>query len=322
MSFSIWLNRALSTFNISISKRSTLVRQAHELAELRLAKESSVPTNGKATVLNGNQAIPTLRQIQEEIAGLRQEILKNQVAMQWRISDLSHNADLELAAITCELCGYEGDHKTFKVYKSHCIFGGGKLLRHQCPQCDAIFGPKKMLDLNAEELTQEYEIHYRLYQEGDSTAQEIRAFHALNPTREGQYLNYGAGAWSRSVSELRRDGWNVFAYEPHESASSSDFLISNPSRLATMKFDGIFSNNVLEHFRHPVEELRNIAAFLKPLGKMSHATPCFEYLYEYTRFHLFFFPGRSRILLADKADLTIDDFVVDGEFMNLLLSKK
>lgn len=50
-------------------------------------------------------------------------------------------------------------------------------------------------------------------------------------------------------------------------------------------------------------------------ARMSHATPCFEYLYEYTRFHLFFYLGRSRTLLAEKAGLVVSDFVVDNEFM-------
>jgi len=64
-----------------------------------------------------------------------------------------------------------------------------------------------------------------------------------------------------------------------------------------------------------------MAEYLKPEGRMAHATPCFEYLYEYTRFHLFFFPGRSRFHLARNAGLKIDEFTQDGEFMNLILSK-
>jgi len=58
---------------------------------------------------------------------------------------------------------------------------------------------------------------------------------------------------------------------------------------------------------------------LQPGGKMAHATPCFEYLYEYTRFHLFFFLGRYHQLFADKADLAVCDFIKEGEFMVCLL---
>ena len=303
MSFPALINRILSPLNLAVTRRSTLSRVSEDLAAYQT----------KEKIWH--------QQHQGEIENLRMETLRGQISMQWRIID--HHDDLiepgEL--LECELCGFEGNRKLFREYRSHCIFGGGKLLRHQCPECDVIFGAAKMLDLTDEQLKQEYELHYSVYQEGDSTAQELRAFHSLNPTKDGIYLNYGAGAWSRSVSELRADGWNVFAYEPHESAAAGDHAVTSQEQLATMKFDGIFSNNVLEHFRHPVEELKNISGYLKPQGKMAHATPCFEYLYEYTRFHLFFFPGRSRSLLARNAGLKVEDFVEDGEFMNIIFSR-
>ena len=83
-----------------------------------------------------------------------------------------------------------------------------------------------------------------------------------------------------------------------------------------MRFHGIFSNNVLEHLRYPIQDLRFLARLLHPGGRMSHATPCFEYLYEYTRFHLFFYLGRSRQLLASESGLRICSFEQDGHFMN------
>jgi len=89
-----------------------------------------------------------------------------------------------------------------------------------------------------------------------------------------------------------------------------------------MRFDGIFSNNALEHLRYPAHELSMMRALLNKGCKMSHATPCFEYLYEFSRFHLFFFLGRSRAILAEKAGLHIDDFVSDGEFKNIILSMR
>ena len=35
-------------------------------------------------------------------------------------------------------------------------------------------------------------------------------------------------------------------------------------------------------------------------ARMAHATGCFDYAYEYTRFHYFFFTGRSLALTAEK----------------------
>jgi SAM-dependent methyltransferase len=174
-----------------------------------------------------------------------------------------------------------------------------------------------MLSLTKEQLSEDYEWHYRVYEEGDSTAQEIRAFEALSPRREGIYLNYGSGAWSRSTEQLRERGWNVFAYEPHTAAQSASHghLIANSAQLSEYRFDGIYSNNVLEHLRHPVQDLRLLRGLLNPGGLMAHATPCFDYLYPFTRFHLFFFVGRSAEELAARAGLRTVRWERDGEFI-------
>ena len=179
-----------------------------------------------------------------------------------------------------------------------------------------------MLSLSKEELSNEYEWHYRVFSEGDSTEQELRAFHALNPERDKKYVNWGSGAWSHSVEVLRAGGWQVFGYEPHGSASrGGDAILRSLDELIALKPSGIYSNNVLEHLRHPIEELKTMSGLLPPGGMMSHATPCFEYRFEFTRFHLFFFLGRSRHFLADRAGLKMVDYVADGDFMNLLLAR-
>lgn len=244
------------------------------------------------------------------------DLLLHQISLQWRLVDqMDGHADAQ-GVIHCELCGYAAAQACFKVLGSHCRFGGGTLRRYQCPHCDVIFGPLKMLRLSPEELGQEYDWHYRIFSEGDSTEQEIRAFYSLSPQKGGSYLNYGAGAWSSSVQQLRSQGWNIVAYEPTASAHTQPGLVTQREALADMRFDGIFSNNVLEHLRHPVQDLRFLAGLLRRGGRMSHATPCFEYLYEYTRFHLFFYLGRSRQLLADLAGLRICHFEQDGLYMN------
>ena len=179
-----------------------------------------------------------------------------------------------------------------------------------------------MLSLSAEELANEYEWHYRVFSEGDSTEQELRAFHALNPERDKKYVNWGSGAWSHSIEVLRADGWQVFGYEPHGSASGEgDAILRSLAELNALKPSGIYSNNVLEHLRHPIDELKTMSSLLPAGGMMSHATPCFEYRFEFTRFHLFFFLGRSRNFLADRAGLKIVDYLADGDYMNLLLAR-
>lgn len=249
---------------------------------------------------------------------LHRELIRNQISQKWSLVDFmierkfGEGERLRL----CPLCGHESMDKNFRKVRTHCAFGGGDILRHVCPACAVIFGPDKMFRLTDAELSQEYEGHYRVYEEGDSTEQELRAFHTLNPSKTGIYVNFGAGNWSSSVQRLRSEGWNVWAFEPHSSAAmQADGLISSRDQLNAMRFDGIFSNNVLEHFRYPERELAKIAMLLKPGGRMAHATPCYEYLYEYTRFHLFFFPGSSRHTLLLMAGLTELEFICDGEFM-------
>ena len=68
-------------------------------------------------------------------------------------------------------------------------------------------------------------------------------------------------------------------------------MVTDTSAL-TPKFDGLFSNNVIEHFRTPVTQFRAFRDRLKPSGRMAHSTPCYRYLYPITRFHTVFL-GRA-----------------------------
>lgn len=312
------INSVLAPLGLSVIRRSTFER---------LSQKSDIDLLYNFENLLNEQAHHKDKQaasIEGKITALEKNILRHQIAEKWSIIDyLSRSMEDQNHSCTCPICLFSGPAKNLKRFESNCIFGGGVLVRYQCPNCDLIFGADKMLDLTPAELSGDYEWHYRVFDEGDSTEQEIRAFHLLDPSRSGVYLNYGAGAWSKSVQKLRSEGWNVMAYEPHGSAqANTSHVISSRAELLKIEFDGIFSNNVLEHLRYPVEELAFMREIIKPGGRMSHATPCFEYLYEYTRFHLFFYLGRSRSLLADKANLVIVNFVLDGEFMCALYEAK
>lgn len=319
MKFTEIINRVLANFGVALVRQSTVARLSNE-ATTRIPLQAMYDSLVELKEISRINLVS----IEAKISDLRNELLRQQISTKWDVVDyveqlVGQNAKIEL----CPLCDYKGSSEEFLIFESQCAFGGGRLIRRQCPKCDVIYGAKKMLALTESQLTQDYEAHYRVFQEGDSTEQEIRAFHVLNPSKDGAYLNYGAGGWSRSVQILRSQGWNVFAFEPHDSAASNpDYLITSKEALIKMRFDGIYSNNVLEHLRYPVEELSFMRNILKDGGRISHATPCFEYLYEYTRFHLFFYLGRSRKLLADKACLVTSNFVVDKEFMCALYEVK
>ena len=305
------VNRLLAFFGVVLVRRASLEKL---IASQETSNSPTVPIDlSEIKDLTTSCKASIEARIDEAWLGM----LRQQISTKWDVIDyFERMLPKHSNSATCPFCGYIGCDHEFNVFESHCIFGGGRLTRFQCPECDVIFGPNKMLTMTESELTQDYESHYKVYQEGDSTEQEIRAFHLLQPVKNGVYLNYGAGGWSKSIQELRNQGWNVFAFEPHESAvTNSDWLIRSKADLVEMKFDGIFSNNVLEHLRYPVQELSFLKNLLKAGGRMSHATPCFEYLYEYTRFHLFFYLGRSRDLLAKKAGLFVSDFIADGDFM-------
>lgn len=300
------INQILGCFGIAIMRKSTL---GHLTENRQLAASIDGLVN-------------ELKEIKTLTARNQEQLLRHQIGVKWHLVDrldqcVAQQDDMQ----SCPLCGHRGDVATFPQFVTDCIFEGGILNRQQCPACDLIFGPEKMLSLSEAQLTSDYEWHYQLFSEGDSTAQEIRAFYALKPERDKNYLNWGCGAWSKTIETLRQEGWNVYGYEPHGSATQANaYIISSYQQLSAIKFDGIFSNNVLEHLRYPVRELSLMRDLLGKGGKMSHATPCFEYLYEFTRFHLFFYLGRSRAHLAAQAKLGIDEFVVDGEFMNLILT--
>ena len=316
-----FVSSILSSLGVAVVRRRTLDRLVRERDEQQAttAVINPAPQQPNAPPV-ASPAVPGVSDFQRNALTA---LLQHQIASKWSAVDQLLRALPAVSAIRqCPLCGFEDQSQAFPAFDSHCIFGGGVLLRHQCPRCDLVFGPDKMLDMTAEELTQDYEWHYRVYQEGDSTPQELRSFHALHPARDGVYLNYGAGSWSRSVQVLRDEGWQVFGFEPHASAmtdGASGFMLDRHSLLA-QRFDGIYSNNVLEHLRRPVEELRFLASLLKPGGRMAHTTPCFEYLYPYTRFHLFFFLGKSRLELVAQAELAEIEYIEDGEFLCSVLT--
>lgn len=323
-----FINQIFGHFGVAMVKKGTLERFSGKQQAGRLPDELAL----------------ALKEIKNATDLNHRQLLRHQISAKWDIIDALERGRALDTWLSCPLCDYRSETGKFGKLVTSCIFGGGELTRYQCPECDVVFGPEKMLRLSEAELSRDYEWHYQVFSEGDSTIQEVRAFHALKPEKNGVYLNWGTGAWSKTVDVLRQEGWNVYGYEPHSSASvsgsylmsdnvygyelhesasaSGPYLISDKEQLSAMHFDGIFSNNVLEHLRYPVQELSVMRDLLKNGGRMSHSTPCFEYLYEFTRFHLFFFLGRSRSILAGKAGLRVDDFVADGEFMNIILSRR
>lgn len=206
--------------------------------------------------------------------------------------------------IPCTICGGPLDDKGIVV---RSLFTKQMIIRYKCTQCGAIIGPLDMVSMPFYKLRDVYRDSYLHHGEADSTNLELEAFHALHPDKNKSYLNYGAGTWSHSIEQLRAEGYNVIGYEPFADLAAN--VVSNllPATLgaAPMKFDGIYSSEVIEHFQQPVEEFAHMKSLLRPGGRMAHRSSGFEWLIPQSEFHLVFYLGRSVEALCKRAGLKV-----------------
>ena len=238
---------------------------------------------------------------QAELKILIDGLFKNGIRCRWQVLDALDGLLFPPSTpVKCLVCGHEAPKSTYETRISECIFGGGRLERFVCPECGCVFGPLKMMALTPNQLAAEYVQNYSVYRETDCTFLERPTFMALKPTKNGVYLNYGAGAWNHTTVELREAGYTVYDFEPYAPTGDRPWVIRSKDELGKMKFDGIFSNDLIEHFQHPVESLLEMKKLLKPGGVMAHTTGCYDYEYEYTRFHYAFFLGKSLSILSNR----------------------
>jgi SAM-dependent methyltransferase len=219
----------------------------------------------------------------------------------------------------CLACATLARVSSFPVRTDKCLFGGGKLERLECMTCGCVFGPLKYLQTPDDVISADYRLLYSYYTEADSTDDEIRAFELLDPRPGGLYLNWGSGAWSRSVEMLRARGHDVWGYEPN-AATASPFVVRNRGEISA-RFDGIFSNNVIEHLLAPADQFLDFHRILKPGGRMAHASPCYQWSYAFTRFHVFFPLGRAPEALAARTGFRIGRSVDDDPFRAVVFER-
>lgn len=238
----------------------------------------------------------------------------------WHALDTAYDYSLPKRELRCIVCDHRGSRTAFEIRTSACMFGGGKLERYVCPVCDCIFGPQKYLDLDDTFVERDYRLLYARYSESDSTEYELRTFRSLGPQLSGLYLDWGCGGpWSRTMETARRDGFQVYGYEP--TASETTSFVVNRRDAISARFDGIFSNNVIEHFRDPVAQFTDFHDLLKGEGIMAHSSPCYDYAYEFTRFHSLFLLGRSPYVLAERTGFKIISSQREGEYINFIFKK-
>ena len=196
--------------------------------------------------------------------------------------------------IICPICKSQSDEYHLKKLEDNCRFFpiaevNQHLIRYQCNICDVIFGSKEMLNLSNEKLSKAYrDVYASGYRENDATSYEESLFYMLNPEKSGTYINWGAGTSSTS-ERVRQAGFNLLNYDP--GIPNTTYL--NKEDIKNIRVDGIISNNVLDHLQDPISDLLLMKSILKSNGTMIHASDGFEYIISYTKFHLFFFVGKS-----------------------------
>lgn len=268
------------------------------------------PADDRLAALEG--ALEAVRQRLEALERRHGVLKAFIVPAVWDALDRLYERSPPAAQPQCLACGRAAPAATYSVRVDACVFGGGRLERLECPDCGCVFGPAKYLQTPPELVDLDYRLLYADYSEADSTEEEVRAFHALGPRHGGVYLNWGSGAWSGSVDRLRAEGWDVWGYEPHATVDSP-FVVKRREEIGA-KFDGIFSNNLIEHLFDPAAQFLDFKGVLKPGGRMAHASPCYAWSYAYTRFHVFFPLGGSPARLAERTGFSLVGAEDDGDF--------
>jgi SAM-dependent methyltransferase len=272
---------------------------------------------------DSKQAVDDPASIQSRIARLEegQRLLRNMLTRSlWTTLDRLDEVTLAGRRMTCPICDRAEPREALELRVDHCRFGGGRLERYVCPGCGCIYGPAKCLELDPDLLSADYALLYADYAEADSTENEIRAFRSLNPRPGGLYLDWGCGHWSQTVPRLRAEGYEVWGYEPTITSEGSTFVVARRDQISAV-FEGIFSNNVIEHMVRPVREFRYFHRILAPGGKMAHASPCYRYDYAFSRFHVVFLTGNSPQVLAQRSGFRVVAREEDGEFINCVFER-
>jgi hypothetical protein len=132
-----------------------------------------------------------------------------------------------------------------------------------------------------------------------------------------RFLEWGIGYNTPYVEKVRSLGIDLWACDISAAVPYGGHVVRLPQeseRLATAPFDGIFSQDVVEHFNDPVADYRRLRAMLRPSGLILSSTPVLEHLWDgggpvpnhiwlWTPWHTSLCSTRSMKLLAAMAGL-------------------
>lgn len=232
--------------------------------------------------------------------------------------------------LRCYICDYNGCIDNYKKIYSDDIFNAGQIVRYQCPNCDLIFGDLRFLNLSEKEISDDYNDLYSYYKEGDTTKYILDVFNILNlfidENKNKKILDFACGNWNSVIQIIREKGFNnIYGFDKYVNNANPEYMLSE-EQLLNNKFDIIYSNNFIEHLINPINDIKYLLNLLDKNGCLIFITSCFDYCYEFTHFHTFFFIGRSIDKLCEKLDIKMvysrKITFKDGEFTTVKIFKK
>jgi SAM-dependent methyltransferase len=251
-------------------------------------------------------------------------LAKERMINRWKLLDQPKIDDLQ-----CYICDYKSYISNFKIFKSQDIFNAGEIIRYQCPNCDVIFGDLRFLKLSKEQINDDYTDLYSYYKEADTTKYILEVFDRLNlfipDNKNKKILDFACGNWNSIIPIIKSKGFNyVYGYDKYVNSDLSYMI--DEKQLLNDKFDIIYSNNFIEHLIDPINDIKYLLNCLQKNGCLIFITSCFEYCYEFTHFHTFFFIGRSIDKLCKKLNIKMvystKIIFKDGVFTTVKIFKK
>ena len=207
-----------------------------------------------------------------------------------------------LSELTCIICEYNDKIENFEKYYASDIFYAGEIIRYKCPTCDVIFGDLRFLNMDKNEISNDYMDVYSFFNEGDTSGYILHVINTINLGKDKIYLDYACGKSCKTLDLLKQNEYNIWGYDAFVAMEHPNFMNSIDDN---MKFDVIYSNNYIEHLIDPYEDLSKLIQLLNDGGKLVMISACWEYVYEYTHYHTFFFLGRSINYLCDKLNIKL-----------------
>jgi SAM-dependent methyltransferase len=207
--------------------------------------------------------------------------------------------------LECFICSFKSDIQDFKIFKATDMFNAGELIRYECPNCLTIFGDLRFLMLDQSEISNDYEDLYSYYNETNTTKYIDVVFEDLpNYLKDTSktYIDYACGKWNLFIPNLKERGYNIIGYDKY--VKDTDNIVTNILPDNT-KFDILINNNYIEHIINPLDEIYKIKSLVKTGGYIIFVTSCFEYVYENTHYHTFFFSDKSLDIICKKFNLSL-----------------